>query len=80
MTFQFSWASVGWLAWILMFFAIEGHALIHGYYLETLTAHLRWLFGMDGKEATGLKRFRRVLLIAFLGWFSLHLLLPPGWF
>lgn len=80
MTFPFSWASVVWLVWGLMFVANEGHALWKGDYFATLTAHLRWVFGMNGQPADGWLRVRRALLLLFLAWFSAHLVFPPGWF
>jgi hypothetical protein len=63
-----------WLGWIAAFFVIELAALIkhrgQGY---TLSEHVWSWFAITG-DRPRLWRIRRVLLIAFMGWLSLHFL------
>lgn len=67
-----------WPIWILLFFVIEGIALYCNNYEGTLTAHVRHWFSMDRKVWGW--RVLRALLIGFMGWLSMHFLLPPGSF
>jgi hypothetical protein len=61
-----------WIICIVMFFAIEGPALINKRYGDTLSEHIWKWFSV--KEKSGQWRLRRFCLIAILSWLSAHLL------
>jgi hypothetical protein len=63
-----------WLAWGLMFCAIEGAALIQKAPGATLSEHLRAIFSTMNKSAGW--RFRRFCLLATLTGLAGHLI---GW-
>lgn len=67
-----------WFLWLAAFVIIEGISLYRDDYPGTLTAHVRHWFGLDGH--TWFWRFRRAVLIGFMGWLSLHFLMPAGSF
>jgi hypothetical protein len=64
--------TISWILWIAMFFCIEIPALFNRHNGDTLSEHLRSWFAISNKS-TGYK-FRRFTLIAFLAWFSAHIL------
>lgn len=73
-----SWA---WIVWIAAFAAIEGPALFNRTEGDTLSEHVwKWFatrrddLRNDKGKASGWVKIRRVVLLAFLTWLSLHFL------
>lgn len=67
--------TVAWIMWIVMFFAIEIPAVIDKDEGDTLSEHIRKWFSISEKGMGW--RWRRIALLAFLSWLTLHLL--TGW-
>lgn len=59
-----------WAIWILLFFAIEGPAIVDKRPGDTLTEHVRWVFSLRGKGKGWLAR--RAVWFLFLGWLASH--------
>lgn len=70
----------GWVLWILWFGVEETLAIYKCGWQATLSAHVWRLFaikdeyGQDMRGRTVAWRVRRVLLIALMGWLSIHFL------
>lgn len=64
--------TVAWALWISAFFAIEIPAIANKKPGDTLSEHVWSWFAIKGKP-TGW-RARRLVLLAFLAWLSLHFL------
>ena len=65
---------LAWILWVAAFFCIEVPALVfHRNQGMTLSECVWKVFAITGKDHK-FWRIRRVLLIAFLGWLSLHFL------
>ncbi len=62
--------TAGWIAWIGMFFAIEGAALFNKREGDTLSEHVWDWFAVKDKP-TGYK-WRRGALYTFLAWLTTH--------
>lgn len=65
--------TIAWVLWVLAFLAIEGIAILvkdKPGHPATLSAHVWWLARGAGPWHTAL----RLLLAAFLGWLTHHLL------
>jgi hypothetical protein len=68
-----TWA---WIAWLAAFVAIEGKALFNKTKGDTLSEHVwKWFATskLDNKP-TGWVRLRRIGLLAFMAWLSVHFL------
>lgn len=64
--------TAAWIAWGLMFCAVEGVALANKTEGDTLSEHVwRW-FGVTGKNGGGWT-WKRYVLLAFLVWLTGHL-------
>lgn len=66
-----------WIGWLLYFVIVEAVALRNSRRGDTLSEHVWMWFGVR-KEQTGWSRFRRVVLIGFMVWLSLHFI-TGGW-
>ena len=65
--------TIGWLAWIAWFFIEEQHALEHGTTADTLSGHVWHWFGTDTTApGKGTLRLRRIALISFMAWLTVH--------
>lgn len=64
--------TAGWVAWLLMFVAIEGAALTNRREGDTLSEHV-WRWFSIRRKSSGW-RLRRFSLLAFLAWLVAHLL------
>ena len=61
---------IGWLSWLGMFAAIEGHALLNKTKGDTLSEHVwRWF---SVREKSWGWRARRTALLAFTTWLTAH--------
>jgi hypothetical protein len=74
-----SWWTVGWLAWLGAFVALEGPALMNKTQGDTLSEHVwKWFatsradMKKDNGKTTGWVRVRRVILVGFMAWLSIH--------
>ena len=65
----YSWA---WVAWLVVFVAIEAAALLNKKSGDTLTEHIR-RWASIGDKGRGW-RIRRVVLLAFLAWLLVHMM------
>lgn len=64
-----------WLAWIALFFAIEGSALARNRPQDTLSAHIWAWFDIPRHPAPPWQvRERRITLVALLAWMCGHFL------
>jgi hypothetical protein len=77
-----TWA---WLVWIAYFLVVEGFALFNSRPGDTLSEHVWAWFGTGRRrpgeperQRSGWTQLRRVLLLAFLAWLSIHFL-TGGW-
>lgn len=66
--------TVAWIAWGLGFVAIESAALFDKDEGDTLSEHVRKWAGVKGGGSGAWAKVRRVGLLAFLAWLSVHLL------
>lgn len=65
----YTWA---WLGWFAYFIVVEGIALLDRREGDTLSEHVwKWLMPERGAMAW---RLRRVALLAFMAWLTLHFL------
>ena len=74
-----------WLGWLVYFLIVEGIALYRSTPGDTLSEHVWVWFGTQRRKPgdpyrprTGWTQLRRVLLLAFLAWLSVHFL-TGGW-
>ncbi|WP_431728254.1 hypothetical protein [Verrucosispora sp. TAA-831] len=77
-----TWA---WLAWFAWFSVVEGLALANSRKGDTLSEHVWAWFGTQRRQPgeperprSGWTQARRVLLLAFMAWLSVHFL-TGGW-
>ena len=68
--------TVAWLLWIAMFLVIEGAAIWNKYEGDTLSEHVWNWFSVKDKGKGW--RARRVALLAFLAWLTVHFI-TGGW-
>lgn len=75
----------GWLAWFGWFAVLEGVALLNSRSGDTLSEHVWMWFGTTRRPPgeperprSGWTQLRRVLLLAFMAWLSIHFL-TGGW-
>jgi hypothetical protein len=65
--------TIGWLAWLGWFGIEEGLALWRGGTPATLSGHVwKWFAVGGGTNPTAWTRIRRVGLLAFLAWLTVH--------
>lgn len=72
-----------WLAWLGLFAVIEGVALVRSDRGDTLSEHVwKWIgvgrHGQEKPKVTGSVKVRRVALVSFMVWLTLHFL-TGGW-
>ena len=70
------WWTIGWLAWLAAFAAIEGPAVFNKTPGDTLSEHVWQWFAIKTKPK-GYKQ-RRLALLLFLAWLATHFL-SGGW-
>lgn len=75
----------GWLAWFGWFAVLEGVALLNSRSRDTLSEHVWLWFGTQRRKPgeperprSGWTQLRRVILLAFMAWLSVHFL-TGGW-
>jgi hypothetical protein len=69
-----SWA---WIAWLAMFAAVEGAALVNGRRGDTLSEHVRRWFATEASaETNAWSRLRRAALLGFMAWLAVHFFVP----
>jgi len=66
-----------WLAWVLVFLAIEIPALVNRTKGDTFSEHVWWLIGR-GLPATPGVKLRRLAFLSFATWLVVHLFFS-GW-
>ena len=71
--------TIAWLAWLGLFGIIESAALFNSKSGDTLSEHVWAWFGVrtsatSDKTVTWWTRTRRVVLLGFLAWLSVHFL------
>ncbi|MFD6638308.1 hypothetical protein ACFWDN_21105 [Micromonospora chalcea] len=65
------WAA--WLVWFLYFVIVEFAALFNSREGDTLSEHVwLWFAVGGGRPVTGWTRLRRVVLLAFMAWLTVH--------
>ena len=68
-----------WIAWLGLFLAIEGVALANKAPGDTLSEHVRkWFHTAKGQKVDGTTKVRRLVLLSFMAWLSVHFL-TGGW-
>jgi hypothetical protein len=67
---------IGWIVWGLYFLVVEGTALARRDKGGTLSEHVWDLFGVGQREeAPSISlRFRRIALLSFMAWLTVHFL------
>lgn len=77
--------TVMWLGWLAMFLGIEGMALFNSKPGDTLSEHVWAWFGTQRtkpgepeRPRSGWTQLRRVGLLAFMAWLTVHFL-TGGW-
>ncbi|BCJ41656.1 hypothetical protein GCM10010168_53460 [Actinoplanes ianthinogenes] len=77
--------TIGWLLWLAYFLVLEGVALFNSRPGDTLSEHVWTWFGTQRRKPgeperprSGWTQLRRVLLLAFMAWLSIHFL-TGGW-
>jgi hypothetical protein len=70
--------TLAWLAWIALFFGVEGTALVKGRAGGTLSEKVwQWFAIIPRKDSAvpdGWTRTRRVALLSFVTWLGVHFL------
>lgn len=71
--------TIAWIAWIVAFLVIEGTGIVRKDPGATLTEHVRDWFAVRDKQGrtpklTALVRVRRIALLGFMAWLSVHFL------
>ncbi|MFI7069569.1 hypothetical protein [Micromonospora sediminicola] len=62
-----------WLLWFLFFAIVEFTALFNSRAGDTLSEHVwQWFTVGGGRPVTGWTRLRRVLLLGFMAWLTVH--------
>lgn len=71
--------SLAWIGWILLFLGIEGTALVRGDH-GTLSERVWSWFGIAARDTPpdGFTRARRVALLSFMAWLTVHFLTGGG--
>jgi hypothetical protein len=70
--------TVAWLGWIALFLGVEGTALVKGRAGGTLSEQVwKWFAVVPRKDAAvpdTFTRARRIVLLGFMAWLSVHFL------
>jgi hypothetical protein len=63
--------TIAWIIWGLYFVVVEADAILHNDAAGTLSDHIwKWFCVNDQKERFA--RLRRVVLLCFMAWLSVH--------
>ena len=68
--------TIGWIVWIIMFFAIEIPAILNKQKGDTLSEHIWMWFSIKDKSSGW--RIRRFSLLSILTWLIVHII-SGGW-